>query len=62
MDRNDCPPWAESACMAVLAGCGAPHGPRNGAYKTGAHTKAAVALRKLVAELVRRALDIATSL
>ena len=34
-------------------GSGAPHGPRNGAYRDGAHTNEMRALRKLVAGIIK---------
>lgn len=35
------------------AGSGAPHGPRNGAFRDGTHTNEAKLLRKLIGEVLK---------
>jgi hypothetical protein len=42
-------------CRHHGAGAGAPSGERNGQYKTGQHTKAAIAERRAVSKLIREA-------
>jgi hypothetical protein len=37
-------------CTGGAKGSGAPYGPRNGAYRNGAHTNELTALRKVVAK------------